>query len=123
MRRLTVVGLLAAACLWCAPLAAATEVQWRLGGSLGAGSRDASPSYQQFRASAAVADCSCHAIDASAHYPGGWTQYAGWAEGLGNACHSYAGTDTLGALIMNPHTVTQNPVTAWLRYMLWEVPC
>jgi hypothetical protein len=115
MRRLLVVGLVAAASLAVAPVAGATDIDWRYG-SLGADTKDASPSYSGFRASLAISDCGCHKMDVGAHYPGGWTLYASFVEGYDLVCHSYAGTDTLGALIWNPHSVTQNPVDGSLRY-------
>lgn len=122
MLRRFVVGVVAAGCLVATPVAGADQVGWKYG-SLAAYSRDASPSYPQFRASAASADSGAHKIRAGAHLPGGWTLYANFAEGWGSACHSYAGTMTLGALIENPHSVSQYPVAGTLRYYAWETPC
>lgn len=122
MLRRLVVGLVASGCLLAAPMAGAAQVTWK-SGSLGAGSRDASGTYPQLRASAAGADSSAHKIRAGAHLPGGWTLYASFAEAWGSVCHSYSGAMDLGALIENPHTVSQNPVTGILRYYSWETPC
>lgn len=115
MRRLPVVGLLAAVSLAVAPMAHATDLDWR-NGSLASNTKDASSSYDGFRASMATSDCSCHLIDVGAHYPGSWTLYASFAESTGLVCHSYTGLDTLGALIWNKLSVSQNPVPASLRY-------
>lgn len=89
----------------------AQATTWRGGGALAAGARDAGASVSALTASNAWADSSGHKIRAGAHYPGGWTLYAGFAEGWGYACHSYS-PNNLGALIENPHTVTQDPVVA-----------
>lgn len=123
MRRRDVVGLVAAACLMAMPTAAsADQLLWRYG-PLAANARDASGAFPQLRASAAAAESTGRKIGAGAHLPGGWTLYANFAEGWGSACHSYAGTNDLGALIENPHTVSQSPVTGILRWYAWETPC
>lgn len=123
MRRLGVVGLALAATLLMVSPASADEVTWKYGWLGANGGRDASASYPQFRASGAVADSLNHKIRAGAHYPGGWTLYASFAEGWGSACHSYAGDQDLGALLENPHTVDQYPVIGVLRFYQWETPC
>lgn len=89
----------------------AATATWRYG-ALAPSARDAGPSLGGFSASDAWADISGHKMRAGAHYSGGWTLYANFAEGWGYVCHSYGGGSTLGALIENPHSVTQNPVSA-----------
>lgn len=42
---------------------------------------------------------------AGAHYPGGQSLYANWAEGWGYSCHPYGGGADLGAMLRNPHTI------------------
>ena len=84
-------------------------------GYLASDSRDASPSFYSLNSSWAQADGTNHKIDAGAHYPGGWDLYAHWAEAWYVACHNYGG-EYLGALVWNPHTVSQNPVTARAGY-------
>ena len=125
MRRRLLVGLVAAmaACLSGAPAAVGVQVSWR-NGALGADSKDASSSYPELRTSKACADRSWFYIRAAAHYPGSWSQYGDWGESLGGcACHSYAANQTLGALIWNPHSVTQDPVPGTLRSGYQELPC
>lgn len=124
MRRRWVVGLAAAvATMSAAPAAVGVTVDWRTG-PLGPDSKDASGSYAEFRMSRACADRGWLWIKAAAHYPGSWTLYGDWAGSYGGcACHSYAGTTTLGALIWNPHSVTQDPVPARLRAGYEEQIC
>jgi hypothetical protein len=40
-------------------------------------------------------------VYAGAHYSGGNTLYASWAQGWGNACHNY-GTNNIGAMFETP---------------------
>lgn len=116
MRRRTVVGLVAACSLVAAPTASAIDVTY-LYGYLGAGARDASSSYANYRASFAWAESSIRQIDVAAHWPGSWTAAYGYEGGNYFACQGFPGnTSTLGALVRNPHTVSQNPVHANARY-------
>ncbi|HEU4976502.1 MAG TPA: hypothetical protein VFT50_15525 [Baekduia sp.] len=123
MRRLLVVGVVAAASLVVTPIAAADFIQWRYEVALAAQTRDAGASYPELRASEASAESYSRKIDAGAHYPGSWDQYANYVDAWGYACHSFAGTTTLGGLIFNPHTVSQYPVPASIRTPSWELAC
>lgn len=42
---------------------------------------------------------------AGAHYPGGYSLYASWAESTTYACHPYNAGTTLGAMLQNKHSV------------------
>jgi hypothetical protein len=107
------VGAAAAAsmCVAMTPSLASAELGYWKSGALGAQATDAGPTRTSLTSSAATADISSHLIDAGAHYPGSWTLFANYAEGWGIACHNYGG-ESLGALVYNPHSVTQNPVDA-----------
>ncbi len=122
MRRQMVVGLVALACFMTLPTAASATEWWWKSGLLSAGARDASGSVSQLRASGGIAESNARKIRVGAHLPGGWTLYASFVEGWGSACHSYAGTMSLGGLLENPHTVNQL-VLGVVRYPAWEIAC
>jgi hypothetical protein len=109
MRRRIVVGLVAATSLACAPTALAVKVQY-WAAPLGAGERAASSSYNNFRMSEGYAAAPYYSVDVAAHEPGSWTLHGSWIRGTGYACHWYSGTDYFGALIRNPHSITQTVV-------------
>lgn len=67
--------------------------------------REPSGSKYNLRSSIAWSNSS-YRSNAGAHYPGGTSLYANWAEGWGFACHPYAAGQTLGAMLRNPHTIT-----------------
>jgi hypothetical protein len=75
--------------------------------TLAAGAVDGDASHSAFLVSFAQGDSMSHKIQAGAHFSGGWTLYANYAEGYLTACHSYDGSQTLGGLVRNPHTVPQ----------------
>lgn len=75
-------------------------------GNVGPNDKKAGPSSSGFRISAASAESYSRRAEAAAHHPGGWDLYGNWVGGWGYACHSY-GTNNLGALLKNPHTVWQ----------------
>lgn len=117
--RLVTLGLGGTAGLMVLALSAASALgatsTWK-NGPLAAQTRDAGPSISNFTASAAWADSGAHLIRTGAHLAGSWTLYAGFTEGWGYSCHSYSGANTLGALIENPHSVSQNPVLATYQW-------
>ncbi len=70
--------------------------------------RKASGSAYNLRSSWAYSDSISHKANTGAHYPGGTSLYANWAEGWGWACHPYAAGQTLGGMLRNPHSVTMD---------------
>lgn len=78
--------------------------------STGVSGRQADVSRSTLTASAVSSFCNNCQIWAGAHYAGGTTLYASWAQGVGEACHNY-GTNNIGAMIEAPYTA-QNIVGA-----------
>lgn len=93
--------------------ASAASFVW-LDGYVAANDADASSSYPAFRGSGGLSDSGAHKVAVAAHYSGGTALYASYVDGFGSACHSYDGSQTLGALLKNPHTVSQNPMVGTL---------
>lgn len=72
----------------------------------GAANRKGDISRTTLTSSGVSSFCGSCRIWAGAHYAGGLTLYASWAEGYGDACHNY-GTNNIGAMIEAPY-VAQN---------------
>ncbi|MFL5844315.1 MAG: hypothetical protein ACJ762_06445 [Solirubrobacteraceae bacterium] len=68
----------------------------------GVANRQADGSRDNLNASYVASYCSTCRIWAGAHYAGGTTLYASWAEGYQIACHNY-GTPNIGAMIEAPY--------------------
>lgn len=106
LRRTSLAAVLAlVALLMATPVANANYTWWRTG-ALGAGQADADLTRTNLYSSRAYADYDRYA-QAGAHYPGGWTLYGGYAQALNEVCQNYPGLN-LGAMVRNPHTVTQS---------------
>ena len=98
------------------PASASAEWTWYRYGSLCAGCRDADVTRTALTASFAQADYGRY-IQAGAHQPGSWNLYGGYVQGLNEACHNYSGQN-IGAMVRNPHTVSQADVWAhagWVK--------
>lgn len=99
--------------------ASATYTWWRTG-SLGAYASDADVTRTALTSSRAYADYGRY-IQAAAHWAGGWSLYGNYVQGLNEACQNYPGYH-LGALIRNPHSVSQNDVWALSGWVENGVP-
>jgi hypothetical protein len=68
------------------------------------GARQVGPSTSALRAVDSAVDTG-RIAQAGAHYPGGYSLYANWAEATTYACHPYNAGNTLGAMLQNKHSV------------------
>lgn len=98
------------------PAVASAEWTWYRYGSLCAECRDADVTRTALTASFAQADYGRY-IQAGAHYSGGWDLYGSYVQGLNEACHTYPGLN-LGAMVRNPHTVSQADVWAHAGWVM-----
>jgi hypothetical protein len=108
LTRLAVAGVVAVSALATAQSASALSFAYYNGG-LGAGAQAAGQSVGGYTATYNGADGPNHKIEAAAHYEGGWSLHGSYVDGWGAACHDYDGSRTLGGMIRNPHSVSQNP--------------
>lgn len=97
--------------------ASATAYMW-FGGPLHPQQQQASPTWSELRQSQASGYHEW--TGAAAHLPGGWTLYGMYITGYGQACHSYAGGNPLGAMLKNDSGLYDSYFTG---YANTEVPC